>query len=142
MKINSRKMIFPAVVLAILFASTVSVGATENANVKSFNGLAIGAQSGQIIMSIANGRNVSVNYTFSVEYGYMRILLRGKSSKTVLLENGTVSANSTLEKTYRVRFSFSPIVATLQVENRTLICVGFVFGIRVIFKATSVVDVI
>jgi len=140
MKLNLGKIIFPAFVLAILLVPTVSVSATQNVNHDDGVFYAIYANAGKITLSIANYRNESLNYSFIVVYGSLRISLITGRSPRVIIENGTIATNSSFEKTYRVRFSFFPIAAVLQVDNRSLICTGFVFGKRVIFRTTAVVD--
>ncbi|MCX6667125.1 MAG: hypothetical protein NTV74_02645 [Euryarchaeota archaeon] len=141
MKLNLRKIIFPAFVLTILLIPTVSASASQNANINN-DGVfyAIYANAGKITLSIANYRNESLNYSFIVVYGSLRISLITGRSPRVIIENGTIATNSSFEKTYRVRFSFSPIAAVLQVDNTSLICTGYVFGKRVIFRATAVID--
>jgi len=141
MKLNLRKIIFPAFVLTIiLLAATVSVSATQNVNHDDGVFYAIYTNAGKITLSIANYRNESLNYSFVVVYGTFRILLLKNRSPTIIINNGTLSPNSSFEKTYRVKLSFSPIVAVLQVDNTSLICTGHVFGKRVIFRTTAVVD--
>ena len=141
MKLNLRKIIFPAFVLTIiLLATTVSVSATQNVNHDDGVFYAIYANAGKITLSIANYRNESLNYSFVVVYGTFRILLLKNRSPTIIINNGTLSSNSSFEKTYRVKLSFSPIAAVLQVDNTSLICTGYVFGKRVIFRTTAVMD--
>jgi len=95
---------------------------------------------GKILLAITNYGNESLNYSFFVVYRMFRgIMLKNKLPSTIS-ENGTVNANSTLEKTYDVKFSFSPIVAVLTVGNNSLVCTGFVFGKRVIFRAMAVIN--
>lgn len=141
MKLNPRKIIFPAFVLTILLIPTVSASASQNANINNDAVFyAIYANAGKITLSIANYRNESLNYSFVVVYGTFRILLLKNRSPTIIINNGTLSSNSSLEKTYRVKLSFSPIAAILQIDNRSLICVGYVFGKRVIFRTTAMME--
>jgi len=137
----NKKIIFPVVVLAILLVPTISVGATQNANTNK-DGVYYGiyARAGKIILVIDNYRNESLNYSFFVAYSIFRgiigIILKNRLP-TIISENGTINASSALEKTYGVRFSFSPIIAQLKLDNTTvLVCIGFVFGKRVIFRTT------
>jgi len=139
MKTNTRKIIGIAFILTILLvpiASAIQKSSTDSENVI----FTIYSHRGRIGMSIANFGNETVNYTFIVVYGFLRPLLIKRLLPTFIFENGTVSSNSSIDKTYRVRFSFSPIVAMLEVDNRAIICVGYVLGRRAIFKTVAVMD--
>jgi len=141
MKLNLRKIIFPAFVLTILLlVPTVGVSATQNVNHDDGVFYAIYANAGKITLSIANYRNESLNYSFLVVYGGLGSLLTKGRLLRVIIENGTIATNSSFIKTYRVKLSFAPIIALLQVDNTSLMCTGFVFGKRVIFRTTAVMD--
>jgi hypothetical protein len=139
MKANIRKIIGASFILTILLVPTVSAVQQASTNYEGVF-FAIYSHRGKIGMSIANYGNESVNYTLMVVYGFFRSMLFKRLSPRVILENGTVAPDSSVEKLYKVRFSFSPIVAALQIDNKSLIYVGFVFGKRVRFKTMIVME--
>ena len=139
MKSNMKRITSAAFILTILLVPTV--GAIQKTNTDTEDVVfSIHSNRGRIYMGIINYGNESVNYTFLVVYGFLRPAILKRLSPKIIFENDTVPANSSVDKMYRVRFSFSPIIVMLEVDNRTIICVGYVLGRRAMFKMVAVMD--
>lgn len=137
MKSNIKKTLGVMFLLTILLLPTVS--ALQTMNSESENILfAISSWKNKVMITIINSGNESVNYTFMMSYGFSRPIILRLLPPRFIYENGTLGPNSTIQNTYKIRFSYSPLFAILVVDNTSLIGVGFVHGRRVRFKSMIV----
>ena len=137
MKSNIKKTLVATFILTILLLPTVSAIQTTDSESENVY-LAITSWRNKVMVSVANFGNESVNYTFMMTYGFVRPLLLRFLPPRFIYINGTLEANSTIQNTYRVRFSYSPLLAVLIVDNTSLIGIGYVRGRHVRFRSMIV----
>ncbi len=131
-KILGAALIF----IVIVIPSTSAIQSLSNEHEDVI--FALNSRAGKLTLGAFNYGNESVNYSLIIIYGNLRILLLKDVSPTMVFENGTIAPNGSFERTYRLRFSFSPIVALLQFDDQSLVRVGRIFGRRAIFRTTGV----
>ena len=139
MKSTIKKTLGVTFILAILLLPTVNALQTADSE-SEYVFFAISSWKNKVVISIANYGNESesVNYTFVMSYGFLRPLLLRRLAPRFIFDNGTLGPNSTIQKGYRVRFSYSPLIAILTVDNTSLVGIGFVHGRRVGFRSIIV----
>jgi hypothetical protein len=137
MKSTVKKTLGVTFILTILLLPTVNALQTTDSESEDVL-FAVSSWRNKVMVSIANYGNESVNYTFVMSYGFARPLLLRLLPPRFIYDNGTLGPNSTIQKTYRVRFSYSPLFAILTVDNTSLIGIGYVHGRRARFRSMIV----